>query len=106
MSGYKAFEKDETERADIKSITMTLHILQTRQSLQRALPAIAAEDCLLLLADACYLALSDTLPKSHSVYALTDDAILRGITLPDTISGIDMAEFVELSGQHTHSASW
>lgn len=96
MSEFKAFE----------GAAMTLHILQTRQSLQRALPAIAGEDHLLLLADACYLALSDGLSMAKNVYALSDDAVLRGIQLPDEVIGIDMIEFVELSALHIHSVSW
>lgn len=85
---------------------MTLHILSHRRSLKQAGCAVSSGDEVLLLADAVYLTLAASWPSGCEIYALQEDASLRGVALTDRVTGVDMAGFVELTLRHQHCLSW
>lgn len=83
---------------------MTLHVLSTTDSLQRAAAALQEGDDILLVADATYLCLTSTLPPGTCL--LQEDAALRGINPAANLVQVTMTEFVQLSAKHRHCLSW
>ncbi|WP_372861503.1 hypothetical protein [Spongiibacter sp.] len=78
-----------------------LHILQTSDSLQRALPCIAPGDTLIFFPEALAASASDT-PRHDVIQYRLDDGSGKSSTLPS----IDYSRFVSLCSEHSHCLSW
>lgn len=89
----------------------TLHLISRAldpQTLGELARSLNTNDALLLCCDAVYLPLSHGLPAGPAIFALASDIAARGLEgrLPDTVSIIDHARFVELALAHARSTSW
>lgn len=90
-----------------------LHIIQTRQGFNTALPYLQATDCILLTGDACYSLIDASLWSQLAmyqaqVYALSPDVQARGLK-QDVLQPkqlIDFKQFVELTVQEDKSTTW
>lgn len=88
-----------------------------QNTLMQCLDIIDHNHALILIEDGCYGALKsspaiktlqDKQEQGLQVYALTDDINTRGLSdnLLETITLIDMAEFVELCCNYSSTQSW
>ncbi len=95
---------------------MTLHILNKPSSYnivnQQLSNAVQHEDCVVLIENAVYQCLNDDndSPRwqtlvSH-IYVLEEDALARGIKIPESFSKIDYNAFVKLTTGHQKVVSW
>ena len=90
----------------------TLHTVNktaANNALESCLRVASSGDCVLLIEDGVYqaakLAVHSQVPNLH-LYALIDDVTARGINLPEAITPIDYAQFVDLVCQQQRSVSW
>lgn len=88
---------------------MTLHIVSkspySSNALADCLDSFAKGDALLLIEDGVY-ALKGRIPESGPVYCLRADADARGLAVPERVSAIDDAGWVELCARHNPIVSW
>ncbi len=87
---------------------MTLHLLQSADSLQRALPTIAAGDSLVFIGIAqqqIHLLNSkpSLLPQTVARYSLSTTGKLDTL---ENVTPLGYPELVTLSSQHQHCLSW
>lgn len=94
---------------------MRLHLISksplSYQALEKALPFIAEDDCIMLIDDGVYTLALEQLPaditNAQHIYVLTEDLTLRGLTsIPDLYTCIGMDEFVNLSFKASNIISW
>lgn len=90
----------------------TLHTVNktaANNALEACLRVISSGDCVLLIEDGVYQAAELALHPQASdlqLYALAGDVAARGIKLPEAITPIDYAQFVDLVCQQQRSVSW
>lgn len=95
---------------------MALHTLQSPVALPQCLPVLQAEDVLLLMDAAIYLAdhgsalfgsgFFDRQPAVR-VYALQSDLAIAGINqVHEQITAVDYDEWVRLTTQHVQHVAW
>lgn len=98
----------------------TLHLLSCRATdedcLRECLAAASPGDALVLLGDACHLAIGEHPlaaalfddARALAVHALAEDCLLRGIDarIDGRAARIDYAHLVELAVAHPRSVSW
>lgn len=90
----------------------TLHTVNktaANNALATCLRVASSGDSLLLIEDGVYQASALVqLPQAATLrlYALQEDVAARGISLPDAITAIDYAQFVDLVCAQQRSVSW
>ena len=86
----------------------TLHTVnKSGQPLELCLRSADEQDAILLIEDGTYCLLNQSEPLSACrVYVLEADANARGIVCPDNASGINYAQFVELTANYSKTLSW
>lgn len=89
---------------------MQLHIISRAPShtiWQAMQQSLNEGDAILLLADATYALIQAPINlNGFTVYALAEDAKLRGVSTNADITLIDYPEFVDLSLKAKHCVSW
>lgn len=83
---------------------MILHTFNKPSALEKGQFLVCEGDCVLLLEDGVYLALSLETP----CFAIKADVLARGLSdrLPDNVIQIDYSRFVTLAAQATKVVSW
>jgi tRNA 2-thiouridine synthesizing protein B len=96
----------------------TLHVIShspfADSRLANCLRLLGSEDALLLCGDATYALTQGTAPfqalelriNTYGLYALAEDIQARGLTLPQWVTGVDYAQFVELSIRYDRVNTW
>ena len=86
---------------------MILHTVNKTAALAKCLPMLGEDDVLLLIEDGVLLGL-ENLQLDTRVLALSADVSARGLQtrLPDTISRIDYADFVDLAVRADKVCAW
>ncbi|WP_299592493.1 sulfurtransferase complex subunit TusB [uncultured Microbulbifer sp.] len=89
---------------------MTLHIVNQSPysgcALSDCLDAIAEGDALILIEDGVYAAAGQHGLPEKQTFCLTADANARGVSIANSVEGIDEARWVALCTQHNPIVSW
>lgn len=96
----------------------TLHVLShspfVDSCLSSCLRLLGSQDALLLCGDATYALIADTAARQMldaraeqlRLYVLDEDSKARGLAMPEWVTSIDYAVFVELSVQYDKVNTW
>jgi len=83
----------------------TLHLLSNPRAAASCLQVAAGDDAVLFLGDGVF-ALTARRKSAVRVGVLRDDAVSRGVALPDHVRPMSQADFVDWVVQFETSATW
>ena len=85
----------------------TLGALPDTEACRDCLRLLGDDDALLLLGDGVHAAAAAAALDGVALFVLAVDAAARGVTtLPDSVTEIDMAGFVELTERFSRQVAW
>ena len=80
-----------------------LHIVSSRNAIERVVKHLSAHDMVLFIADGTY---DIRYIQEVSNYVIDEDLKVRGIELPNGIEAIDYRKFVDLVIENGKSITW